>query len=37
MTYNAVGCEINVNESTYILNKISLKRNIHKKYFGLND
>ena len=30
MSYSAVGCEFTVNQSTSIVNKVSLNRNIHK-------
>ena len=30
MSYSAVGCEFNANESKYILNKAPLNRNIHE-------
>lgn len=30
MSYNVVGYEFNINESTIILNNVSLKRNTHK-------
>lgn len=34
--YSAIGCEFNVNESSIILNKVSLNRNIQKTRVFIN-